>query len=85
LITDYPIDSDVRKQNMANPLDVLKAVDCDLDFFLRKFQFQSQWIREAVGEVGKARQHVDIDDLGIGEMLLEFVEVRFRDFVRSAG
>lgn len=85
MITDFRIDTDVRKQNLAYPLDVLRAVDCDLNFFLRKFQFQSQWIGEAVGEVGKARQHVDIDDLGIGEMLLEFVEVLFRDFVRSTG
>jgi len=41
-----------------------------LDFFVRKLQLQSQGIREAVGEVGEARQHVDVHDLGIGEMLL---------------
>ena len=85
MITDFRIDTDVRKQNLAHPLDVLKAVDCDLNFFLRKFQFQSQWIGEAVGEVRKARQHVDIDDLGIGEMLLQRIEVCFRDLLRSAG
>jgi len=41
LITDFRVDTDVRKQNLAYPFDVLKVVDCDSNFFLRKFQFQS--------------------------------------------
>ena len=54
------------------------------DLFFREFQFQAQGVGHAVGEVGEAGQHVDIDDLGLGEMLLQFVEVRLRDLMRGS-
>ena len=56
--------------------DPCESVDA-LDRLLREFYFQPQRIGEAVGQVREASQHMDIHDLRVGEMFLEFVEIRF--------
>ena len=50
-----------------------------LDFLLRELDFQSERIGEAVGQVHQADQQVDIDNLLIGEVLLQGVNVGVGD------
>lgn len=53
-----------------------------LEFHLRKFHFQSQRVGDAVGEVGDAGQQVQVNDLGVGEVLFQGREVSVGDIVR---
>src|SRR5579864_1480471 len=55
-----------------------------LDFFLGEFEGQSQRIGNAVGEVGKSGEHMDVDDFGIGKMTLQRRKIGIVDVMRRA-
>ena len=55
------------------------------DFLFRKLHLQPQRIGEAVGQIGQADQQMQVDDLRVGEMLLQLFKVGVGDVSRGAG
>ena len=56
-----------------------------LDLLFGKLQLRAQRIGEAVGQVDQADQQIEVDNLLVGELRLQAVDVGVADGVRIAG
>jgi len=54
------------------------------DFFFRELKFQPQRIGEAIGQIGQAGQHVNVNDLWIRKVLRQGREVAVADVTGGA-
>src|SRR5450759_2088970 len=55
-----------------------------LDLFFREFDFQRQWAGDAVGQVRQSNEHMQVYNLLVGKMFLEFREIGFAGAVGRA-
>src|SRR5260370_38858082 len=56
----------------------------ELALLFREFNFQRQWPGNAVGQVRQSNEHVEVDNLLVGKMFLEFRKVGVAGAVGSA-